>query len=51
MDDLVRWKKGLPSKRRVKKIKSSWLGIIDTLWKMSATCDSLMEKKRKLFLK
>ena len=51
MDEYLRQNHDLPSKSRLKKIQARWLGIIDTLRKLSATCDSLMENKSVLFLK
>jgi hypothetical protein len=49
MDEYLRRNHDLPSKSRLKKIQARWLGIIDTLRKLSATYDSLMENKSVLF--
>ena len=49
MDESIRQKQDLPCKSRLKQIQVGSLGRIDTLSKLSATCDSLMEKKSVLF--
>jgi hypothetical protein len=51
MDELTRWKQDLPSKNRLKQIQVGWLGRIDTLQQLIATCDALEGRRSSLFLR
>jgi hypothetical protein len=48
-DEFVRKKREIPYKSKLKQIQARWLGRINTLRKLSATCVSFMEKKSVIF--
>jgi hypothetical protein len=51
VDELTRKKQDFPSKNRLKQIQVGWLGRIDILRQLIATCDILEGRKSTLFLK